>query len=388
MRKKLKVGFLSFYYPHLGGSGVLATRIAKYLTEKGHEAHFIGYDTDSNPEFLENKGIKLHKVNKVDYPCLKNEPYVWTMANKVCEVVKKEKLDIIHAHYAIPHALIAYIAREQLKQEGINIPYIITGHGSDIHTNGKKEDVKSILQLALNKANAVTYVSKNLKNIAEKELGVSKKGRHITNFIDTDHFFPGKTNLRQKYKIPKKALVIGHVSNFAPIKQTYHFLDLAKSLRKKGNLRLIHFLMCGDGNEKEKLEAEIRKEGLSNYFTFTGRLNQKEVKSVYNAMDVLMICSSREGCPLVVLEAMSCETPVIGTRANGIKDLIQNGKNGFLFKIDDIKKLTEIVENLKVNKQLIEEMGKTGRAQMVKRHSVESVMRKYYLLYLRLLKEI
>jgi len=388
MRKKLKVGFLSFYYPHLGGSGVLATRIAKYLTEKGHEAHFIGYDTDSNPEFLENKGIKLHKVNKVDYPCLKNEPYVWTMANKVCEVVKKEKLDIIHAHYAVPHALIAYIAREQLKMEGINVPYIITGHGSDIHTNGKKEDVKSILQLALNKANAVTYVAKNLKRIAEKELNVSKKGRHITNFIDTDHFFPGKTNLRQKYKIPKRSFVIGHVSNFAPIKQTYHFIALAKALKRKKKLRGIHFLMCGDGNDREKLESEIKKEGLTNYFTFTGRLNQKEVKSVYNAMDTLMICSSREGCPLVVLEAMSCETPVIGTKANGIKDLIQNGKNGFLFKQDDIKKLTEIVENLKTNRELIKEMGEFGRAQMVKKHSIESVMRKYYLLYLRLLKEI
>lgn len=388
MRKKLKVGFLSFYYPHLGGSGVLATRIAKYLTENGHEAHFIGYDSDSNPEFLENKGIKLHKVNRVDYPCLKNEPYIWTLANKVCEVERKEKLDLIHAHYAVPHALIAYIAREQLKQEGISLPYVITGHGSDIHTNGKKEDVKSILQLALNKANAITYVAKNLKNIAEKEINIYKKGSHITNFIDTNYFFPGKTNLRQKYKIPKKAFVIGHVSNFAPIKQVYHFIELAKLLRKRGTLRLVHFLMCGDGNERGKIEEEVKKEGLSNYFTFLGRLNQTEIKSVYDAMDVLLLCSSREGCPLVILEAMSCETPVIGTRANGIKDLIQHEKDGFLFKSNDIKKLSDIVEKLKMDKDLVDEMGKTGRIKMVKKHSIEGVMRKYYLLYLKLLKEI
>ena len=160
-KEKLKIGILSFYYPHLGGSGIVSTRIASYLSKKGHEVHFIGYDTDLNPKDMENLGIKLHKVRKVDYPCLKNEPYIWSLASKICEIDKDFNLDLIHANYALPHAASAFLAREKLKIDGRYLPYVVTGHGSDIHTNGAKNEVNPILQLCLNRADVLTFVSKD-----------------------------------------------------------------------------------------------------------------------------------------------------------------------------------------------------------------------------------
>lgn len=385
MKNKLKLGFLAFYHPHLGGSGILATRIATHLVEKGHEVHFIGYDTDSNPESLSKKGILLHKVKRIDYPTLKNEPYVWTLATKIVEIAKKHKLDLIHAHYALPHALSSMIAKEQLKEEGYSLPYIVTGHGSDIHTNGSKDEVNSILRLSLNRANAITYVSKDLKKIAEQTLGVTKKGEHITNFIDTNFFCPGETNLREKLNISKKAFIIGHASNFASIKQVYHFAKLAQQLKKRNQLRSVYFLMCGDGEDKKKLKKEVKKLGLEKSFIFLGKVNTQKMKAAYNAMDIFILPSKEEGCPLTILEAMSCGKPVIGTSVRGIKDII-NQDCGFKFKVDDIKSLTDKVEILKKDKNLREEMGKNAREYAIKNHSVEKVMKKYYSLYKKVIK--
>jgi len=307
----------------MGGSGILTIRLAEQLADQGHKIHFIGYDTDQHLDSLEKKGVKLHKVRKIDYPCLKNEPYVWTLANKICDVFHKEKLDLIHVHYAIPHALAAYIAKKQLKQEGYDLPYIVTGHGSDIHTNGNKEDINSILRLALNKADYITYVSKNLKKYAEEKLGIIKNGKYITNFIDTEKFSPGKSNLREKYNISKNAFIIGHASNFAQIKQTHYFIELAKFLKKKRKIRLIYFLLCGDGEEKEKIQKLAKEEGVENHFIFTGKLNEKLMKSAYNSMDVFALTSYKEGCPLTILEALSSAVPVISTNFPGAKELIK-----------------------------------------------------------------
>lgn len=384
-QKQLKIGFLSFYYPHMGGSGIFATRLAEQLADKGHSIHFIGYDTDQHLESLEKKGIKLHKVKKINYPCLKSEPYVWTLANKICEIYYKEKLDLIHVHYAFPHALAAYLAREQLKQEGHELPYIVTGHGSDIHTNGKREDVNAILRLALNKSDYITYVSKSLRAYAGKELGITKKGRHITNFIDADKFSPGKTNFRERYRIPKNAFVVGHASNFAPIKQTDYFIDLAKYLKSKRKLRMIYFLMCGDGEDKKKIVKLAKKGGIDNHFIFTGKLNEKNMKSAYNAMDMFALTSHREGCPLTILEALSSEVPVVCTKFPGIKEIIKP-EHGLLFNQKDIPTFAESIIFLKKNNTLRKNMGKRGREFVVKKQSVPVIVKKYHNIYLKILK--
>ena len=385
--KHLKIGFLSFYYPHLGGSGIVTSRLARHLAKKGHEVHFIGYDTDDNPSEMENLGIQLHRVRKVDYPCMKNEPYVWTLASRLCKVHKKIGLDLVHANYAVPHALAAYAAREQLKMEGIHLPYVATGHGSDIHTNGVKDDVNPILQLALNQADALTFVSKDLQKIAEEELGITKESTHIPNFVETDVFYKKSTDLRKRLEIPERAFVIGHVSNFTPIKQVYHFGYLAEHLAQGGILTNIYFLMCGDGRDRAALEERVEKIGASNHFRFTGRLDVQEMNDVYNTMDVLLLPSGHEGNPLALLEAMACQVPVIGANVGGIEEIIRDPNVGFLFESGDIPSLMNTIDTLRNDPGLGHKMGKKGLKKVMANYSVDNIMDRYWKTYMSVLSK-
>lgn len=376
----MKIGFLSFYYPHLGGSGIVATRMAKYLAEQGYEVHFIGYDSDINPKEMEELGIKLHKVDKVDYPCLKNEPYAWTLASKLCEVHEKHDLDLVHVNYAIPHALAAFAAREHLKTKGKYLPYIVTCHGSDIHTNGYKQSVNPILKLCLNKADSITYVSKALKKLAKETLGIEKEGKFIENFVDPTIFYKKKTDLRKQLGIPTNAFVIGHASNFAPIKQVYHFSKLAKNLKNKKQLRNVFFLMCGKGRDWSKLKREVKKLKVDSHFIFLGRLKQEEMREAYNAMDVFVLTSKNEGVPLVILEAMACGKPIVSTDVGGIADTI--GKRaGFLFNPEKIEKLADLIKKLQNNKKLCANIGEEAIIKTEKEYSIDRIMQKYYNLY-------
>jgi len=383
--KKLKIGILSFYYPHLGGSGIVSTRIASYLAEHGHEIHFVGYDTDTNPKEMEELGVRLHKIRKVDYPCLKNEPYIWSLASKIYKIDKEFNLDLMHANYVLPHAASAFLAREKLKEDGKYLPYVATGHGSDIHTNGLKEEVNPIIQLCLNQADALTFVSKDLKKIAEEQLGINNRGIHIPNFVDTNKFYQKKTNLREKLHIPEKAFVIGHISNFTPIKQVYHFSYLAEHLKADGTLDNTYFLMVGDGRDRASLEERIEKIEVSDHFRFVGKLDEREVLEAYNAMDVVMLPSKHEGNPLTLLEAMACSKPVIGTRVGGIEETIEGG-GGFLFESGDMVKLIKIISHLKNNKEVCISKGEEGLYKIKRDYSMEKIMNKYITVYNKVIR--
>lgn len=386
LKGKLKIGILSFYYPHLGGSGIVTSRIASNLAKQGHEIHFIGYDTDLNPPEMEKLGIRLHNIRKVDYPCLKNEPYIWSLASKICDIYRENNLDLIHANYALPHAASAFLARERIRADGKYLPYVVTGHGSDIHTNGHKNEVNPILQLCLNSADALTFVSRDLKKIAEEELGISKKGIFIPNFVDRKEFYVKESDFREKFNIPKNAFVIGHVSNFAPVKQVYHFSYLAEHMKTDGTLNNTYFLMVGDGREKAMLEERVEKIEAKGNFRFTGKLSPEEVLDSYNSMDVVLLPSKHEGNPLTLLEAMACAKPVIGTRVGGIEETIKGG-GGFLFSSGDIVELNNIISNLKNNKDLCLETGKRGLKKVEKIYSVKKVMNDYSNVYKSILKK-
>lgn len=379
-KENLKIGFLSFYHPHLGGSGIVATRLAQNLIERGHEIHFIGYDTDENPGEMEDLGVKLHRVRKIDYPCLKNEPYSWTLASRLINIHNMFNLDLVHAHYAIPHGLSAFIAREQLKRKNSSLPYVVTGHGSDIHTNGKKEDVNPILQLSLNEADALTFVSKDLQKIAENSLGITKDSEVIPNFVDTDFFYKKPSDLKERLGIPKNAFVIGHVSNFAPIKQVYHFSYLAEHLKADGMLDNVYFLMCGDGREKPSLEERMMKIDAWENCRFCGIMDSNEIAEAYNVMDVFVLPSKHEGNPLTILEAMACQVPVIGTRVGGIEETIENG-GGFLFPSGDIRSLLKMIYTLKNNSKIGHQIGKKSLEKIKKDHSSQKIVDQYLGVY-------
>lgn len=379
-KKKLKIGILSFYYPHLGGSGIVTTRIASRLAKEGHEIHFIGYDTDINPEHMKEEGIKLHRVRKIDYPCLKNEPYTWSLASKICEVDKEVGLDLIHANYALPHAASAFLAREKRKREGKFLPYIVTGHGSDIHTNGSKNEVNPILQLALDEANSLTFVSKDLKKMAENNLGINNKGHVIPNFVNRTKFYSKSSNLRKKLGIPENAFVIGHVSNFAPVKQVYHFSYLAEHMKLDGTLENTYFLMVGDGRDRANLEERARKIGAEKNFIFTGKMDSSEVLEAYNSMDVVLLPSKHEGNPLTILEAMSCGKPVVGTNVGGIKETIEEG-GGYLFEKGDIVHLNKIISYLKNNPEIRIKYGNKNIETVKNIYSEKRIINEYCKIY-------
>jgi len=374
--EKLKIGMLSFYYPHLGGSGIVTARLAKHLSQDGHDVHFIGYDSDSNPKDMVAQGVKLHRVKRVDYPCLKSEPYVWSLASQATRVAEREGLDLLHANYAVPHALSAYLAREALKTKGKHLPYVVTGHGSDIHTNGAKDEINPILRLALNGADALTYVSKDLQSIAKDVLGVDKDGRVIPNFVDTDIFAPGSTGLRNELDIPQDAFVVGHVSNFAPVKQTGDIADVASNMRGANTLHNVYFLMVGDGEHRSVLEREVERRGLSGHFIFRGRRLSEEVVSSYRVMDSLILPSKHEGNPLTLLEAMACETPVVGYDVGGVSETIGAG-GGFLVPNRDGAAMGSQLSKLKADKALRERVGREARKNVMEKFSVSGVMSKY-----------
>lgn len=379
MNKKLKIGFLSYYPPTYGGATRLATRMATHLVEEGHKAHFIGYHTDINPDYLREKGIILHRSGEIEFPATKNNFPTWTLANKILEVHREVGFDLLHVHYAIPYGLSAFLAREKLKEDtGEYLPYVLTGHGTDIHTYGTNPDIQEMVKLALIKADATTYVGENLRDIAEKKLG-DKKGRVVTNFVETDIFYPEKSNLRREHNIPRDAFVVGHASNFSPIKQTDHFLHLSKAIDNK-KLNNIYFLMCGDGELKNELERRLELQGLRSKFIFLGKLESEQMRKAYSAMNVSLMTSEREGCPLAALESMACETPVIGSEVSGLKDLLRE-EIGFLFKPYDIVGLTNIIRRLSENPKKLKNHGKELRRYIEEKHSVSAIMSEYIKIY-------
>lgn len=378
-KEKLKVGFLSYYPPTYGGATRLATRMATHLTEEGHEAHFIGYHTDINPDYLKEKGIVLHKAGDIQFPATKNQFPTWLLANKIVDVHKEVGFDLLHVHFAIPYGLSAFLAREKIKEDtGKYLPYVLTGHGTDIHTYGNHPDINSMVKLALSKADATTYVGENLKDLAKRKLG-DKKGRVVTNFVETDIFYKEKSDLREKYNIPEDAFVVGHASNFAPIKQTDHFIHLSHEISNRG-LDNIYFLMCGDGELKNELERKLELQGMINKFIFLGKLESDDIRKAYSTMNVSLMTSEREGCPLAALESMACETPVIGSEVSGLKDLLRNNV-GYLFKPYDTTELTDIIENLSKNPEKLKEHGRYLRGYIEKNHSVSAIMSDYMNIY-------
>jgi N-acetyl-alpha-D-glucosaminyl L-malate synthase BshA len=402
--KSLKIGFLSYYPPTYGGATRLATRLASKLREGGHETHFIGYDTDFNPQELEAKGIVLHKVDRIDLPATSSQPYTWTLASRLDDVHRKNGLDIVHVHFGIPYAVSAYLAQSISKKEGRSLPYIVTGHGTDIHTYGTHPDLNPMVRLAFENADAITYVGAGLKEIAERDLlkgglGIKKEGIVIPNFVETNVFFPRKTSLRKKLSIPNSAFVLGHVSNFAPIKQTQYFSRLAQELANTGDLKNVYFLMCGAGDLKEKLERDVAVKGLSKHFRFMGKLESNQLKHAYSAMDFSALVSKREGCPLAILESWACGTPVIGTNVEGISHTISEGVNGFLFEqearskdpcSDDITKrdvleFASVVKRAINNPSLRSFMGANSLDCALRNHSVDVVVNSYVDLYRRVI---
>lgn len=323
----MKIGIVC--YPTFGGSGVVATELGKELAMKGHDVHFITYDLPVRfDKFLTN--LHYHEVRVSDYPLFDYQPYELVLASRIVDVVKHEKLDILHVHYAIPHASAAYMAQQILKTEGIYLPFVTTLHGTDITLVGKDSSFEPVITFAINQSDAVTAVSESLKTDTYAHFNVKRDIHVIPNFIDLKRYEGCSTDGVLKVFAPKGERLIMHTSNFRPVKRVEDVLRVFSEIRQEIPSKL---LLIGDGPDRTKIEALCRKLGTCADVHFLGKL--KNVEEVYSVADLFLLPSETESFGLAALEAMTSRVPVISTNTGGIPEINEHGVTGFTSNVGD-----------------------------------------------------
>ncbi len=323
-------------YPTFGGSGVVATELGKALAGKGHKVHFITYQQPVKLDIF-SENIFFHEVKVSDYPLFDYQPYELVLTSKLVDVVKFEKLDVLHVHYAIPHASAAYMAKKILAAEGINIPFITTLHGTDITLVGKDSSFEPVITFAINESDAVTAVSESLKQDTLKHFNVKRTIEVIPNFICLDQYnYNGSVENIQKSVAPNGERILIHISNFRKVKRTEDVIRVFDIVRKSIPAKL---LMVGDGPDRHKLEELCRELGTCDLVTFVGKV--KDTERILAASDLFILPSETESFGLAALEAMAAKTPVISTNTGGIPEVNRNGVSGYLSNIGDIEEMAE-----------------------------------------------
>ena len=326
--KKYKIGIVC--YPTYGGSGVVATELGMALASKDHEVHFISYSQPFRLDVFSNK-INFHEVSVPDYPLFEYIPYEHNLTAKLVDVVLHEKLNLLHVHYAIPHASAALSAKQILAAQGIHIPIITTLHGTDITLLGKDKSFKSVIEFAINNSDAVTAVSKSLKKETITSFKLDKKIQVIPNFIDSKLYkSENDKTLRRSFAKDSEKIII-HISNFRKVKRVQDVLKVFVKIRKEIPSKL---LLIGDGPERLKMEQLCRNLDLCDNVRFIGKL--KAVERVLSVSDLFLLPSETESFGLVALEAMASKVPVVSSNSGGLPEVNIEGKTGFLLEVKDI----------------------------------------------------
>ena len=361
-------------YPTFGGSGIVATELGKALSKKGHEIHFITY---SEPVRLGElrKNIFYHEVRTSDYPLFKFTPYEQVLTSKLVDVVKFERLDLLHVHYAIPHASAAYMAQQILKDQGVEIPFVTTLHGTDITLVGKDPSFEPVINFSINKSNRVTAVSENLKKETFELFDIKNNIEVIPNFICLKEYKLDNNDYYKKRFAPKNEKVICHVSNFRKVKRIEDVIIAFEGISKKMDIKL---LLVGDGPERARLEQISRNSKFSKNIFFLGSL--KSTKEVLNISDLFILPSSKESFGLSALEAMACGVPVIASDSGGIPEVISHGESGLLNSVGDTYQMTKNALKLLSNDSLLERF-KTNAYQQAMKFDIEVILPKYEKLY-------
>tara|TARA_B110000116_G_C16778863_1_gene557229 strand:+ start:290 stop:1432 length:1143 start_codon:yes stop_codon:yes gene_type:complete len=326
--KKYKIGIVC--YPTYGGSGVVATELGMALANKDHEVHFISYSQPFRLDAFSNK-INFHEVSVPNYPLFEYIPYEHNLTAKLVDVVLHEKLNLLHVHYAIPHASAALSAKQILAAQGIHIPIITTLHGTDITLLGKDKSFKSVIEFAINNSDAVTAVSKSLKKETLDSFKLKKEIQVVPNFIDSRLYkFENDKVLRRSFAKDSEKIII-HISNFRKVKRVQDVLRVFAKVRKEIPSKL---LLIGDGPERLEMEQLCRNLDLCNNIRFIGKL--KAVERVLSVSDLFLLPSETESFGLVALEAMASKVPVVSSNSGGLSEVNIEGKTGFLLDVKDI----------------------------------------------------
>ncbi len=324
----MKIGIVC--YPTFGGSGVVATELGKALAQRGNQVHFITYTQPVRLDFF-NENLFYHEVDISSYPLFQFQPYELALASKMVDVVKYEKLDLLHVHYAIPHASAAYMAKQILKTEGIQIPVITTLHGTDITLVGRDASYTPVVTFSINESDGITSVSADLKKDTYSHFKVTKDIEVIPNFIDLERFKKQKKEHFKTAICPNGEKLLIHTSNFRPVKRVE---DVVRVFDKVRRLIPSKLLLVGDGPERAKIENLCRELGTCDDIRFLGKLDA--VEEVLSLADVFILPSEKESFGLAALEAMACEVPVISSNTGGIPELNIHGVTGFMSNVGDI----------------------------------------------------
>ena len=317
-------------YASVGGSGIIATELGKTLAARGHRIHLISSDTPFRLGEYQ-PGLSFHRVETPMYPLFREPQYLLSLANKIVQVSRDQRLDVVHAHYAIPHATAAYLARQILAKHGSGVPRVLTTlHGTDITLLGSDRSYSEIVAFCIQQSDGVSAVSESLKADTYRELGISADIRVIPNFLDCSvHLRRDATALRARLAAEGQKVII-HVSNFRPVKRVVAVVDVFARIRRQLPARL---LMVGDGPDLEEA-SQVRALGLAGDVQFLGE--QDQVSPLLSASDVFLLPSAQESFGLAALEAMACEVPVVASRVGGLPEVVEDGVSGFLHAPDDL----------------------------------------------------
>ncbi len=373
---QLKIGIAC--YPTFGGSGVVATELGISLAARGHEVHFVTYEQPTRLQgFYEN--VYFHNVDVMPYPLFTYPPYSLALAAKMAEVARYADLDVLHVHYAVPHATSALLTKQMIAPRPIGI--VTTLHGTDITLVGSNPSYLPVTRFSIERSDAVTAVSDWLRQQTVRKLGVERPIEVIHNFVDSERFKPDRKECLLERFAPAGEKILMHTSNFRPLKRTADLLDIFDAVRDRADVKMI---LVGDGPDRAELEARARAKDRSDDIVFLG--NYAAIEELLPCADVFLLPSSNESFGLAALEAMSCGVPVVASRVGGLPEVVDHGKTGYLLRVGDAGAMAEAAIGIVTSEDLRKKMGAGARAHAIKKFNVDSITRQYEQVYERLVE--
>lgn len=362
-------------YPTFGGSGVVATELAKELAHRNHNVHILSYDRPARLDTFQTN-ISYHEVNMNTYPLFEYPPYDLALANQMANLIEYEKIDVLHVHYAVPHATSAYLAKQILGEKAAHVPLITTLHGTDITIVGSDPSYKSVVDFSINQSDGVTAVSEYLREETYDRFDIKKKIEVIPNFIDLKRFKKSNKNHFKRAICPNGEKVVVHVSNFREVKRVPEVVNVFhRILENEIDAKL---LLVGDGPDRQRAQKRCRELGICDHVRFLGK--QDQVEEVLSIADLFLIPSGSETFGLAALEAMSCSVPVISSNIGGLPEVNVHGETGYLCDLDDTDCMANYAVDILQDKELHQQMARSARKQAgrFEMGKIVSVYEQYY----------